>query len=96
MSSPRIDPTTDNRWLLQHSDRLIHYEWEEMRKRKSSVEMFPDEMADRIGRPKEYVTGIIKNAMAKSKARFTAKPAIISGVKQHDATNEAAEITDLS
>lgn len=72
MSTSHKDNTTDNRWLLEHSDRLIHYEWQLMRLKKSSVEMFPEELADKIGRPKEYVTGIIKNAMSKAKAKFTA------------------------
>lgn len=69
-SHPSKDPTTDNKWLLPHSDRLIHYEWEMMLRSGETVEMFPEEIADRIGRPKEYVSGIIKNAIAKSKARF--------------------------
>jgi hypothetical protein len=70
MSSHPSDPTTDNKWLLPHSDRLIHYEWEMMRRSGETTEMFPEELADRIGRPKEYVCGIIKNAIAKSKLRF--------------------------
>ena len=67
MLPPPIDPTTDNRWLLQHSDRLIHYEYEQRRKRKDTSEMFPDELSDKIGRPKEYVSGVIKNAIARAK-----------------------------
>lgn len=64
------DPTTDNKWLLQHSDRLIAYEYEVMLKSKSSVEMFPDELSDKIGRPKEYVANIIKNAISHAKACY--------------------------
>lgn len=62
-----IDQTTDKRWLLSHSDRLIAYEYSMMAKTKSHVEIFPDELADKIGRPKEYVTNIIKNAISRAK-----------------------------
>ena len=67
MYTPKGDPTTDNRWLLQHSDRLIHYEYEQKRLSKDSSEMFPDELSDKIGRPKEYITGVIKNAISRAK-----------------------------
>jgi transcription-repair coupling factor (superfamily II helicase) len=62
-----IDLTTDKKWLLAHSDRLIAYEYVRMAQSNSHVEMFPDELADRIGRPKEYVTNIIKNALSHAK-----------------------------
>jgi len=65
-----IDPTTDKKWLLGHSDRLISYEYAMTAKSKSTVEMFPDELSDKIGRPKEYVTNIIKNAMTHAKACY--------------------------
>lgn len=69
MSKPQSkDPTLNNKWLLEHSDRLIHYECEMMVKSGSTVEMFPDEIADRIGRSKEYVCGIIKNAISHAKS----------------------------
>lgn len=62
------DETTNTRWLLQHSDRLILYEYELKRKSGSTSELFPDELADRIGRSQEYVCGIIKNAIARAKS----------------------------
>ena len=65
-----IDPTLDNRWLLSHSDRLIAYEYEVMLRSGSTVEMFPDELSDKIGRPKEYVANIIKNAISHAKACY--------------------------
>jgi hypothetical protein len=65
-----IDPTTDNKWLLQHSDRLIAYEFELRLRSKNSQEMFPEELADKIGRPKEYVSNIIKNAISHAKACY--------------------------
>jgi len=65
-----IDPTTDKKWLLSHSDRLIAYEYALTSRNNSAVEMFPDELADKIGRPKEYVTNIIKNAMSHAKACY--------------------------
>ena len=64
---PEKDPTTDSRWLGQHSDRLLFYEYEQARKAGSTAEMFPDEMADRIGRSKEYVSAIIKTAISRAK-----------------------------
>lgn len=63
-----IDDTTNNRWLIQHSDRLIRYEYEQRLKGKITEEMFPDELADRIGRTQEYVCGIIKNAISRAKS----------------------------
>lgn len=65
-----IDPTLDNRWLLKHSDRLIAYEYDVMLKSGCSVEVFPDELSDKIGRPKEYVANIIKNAISHAKACY--------------------------
>ena len=67
MLPPPIDPTTDNRRLIHHSDRLIHYEFEQKRINKDTSEMFPDELSDKIGRPKEYVSGVIKNAISRAK-----------------------------
>ena len=67
MSTKPKDPTTDSRWLAQHSDRLLHYEFEQARKAGSNAEMFPDEIADKIGRSKEYVSGIIKAAISRAK-----------------------------
>lgn len=61
------DPTTNNRWLIQHSDRLIRFEYEERVKQKITTEMFPDELADKIGRTEEYVRAIIKNAISHAK-----------------------------
>lgn len=61
------DPTLNSKWLIQHSDRLIYYEFELMRKAKSTEELFPEELADRIGRSREYVCGIIKNAISRAK-----------------------------
>lgn len=63
-----IDQTTNNRWLLEHSDRLIRYEYELKKKSGSTSEVFPDELADRIGRTQGYVCGIIKNAIARAKS----------------------------
>ena len=63
-----IDETTNNRWLIQHSDRLIRYEYEQRLKGRITEEMFPDELADRIGRTQEYVCGIIKNAISRAKS----------------------------
>ena len=63
-----IDETTNNRWLIQHSDRLIRYEYEKRLAGKITEEMFPDELADRIGRTQEYVCGIIKNAISRAKS----------------------------
>lgn len=63
-----IDETTNNRWLIQHSDRLIRYEYEQRLKGKITQEMFPDELADLIGRKQEYVCGIIKNAISRAKS----------------------------
>lgn len=62
-----IDETTNNRWLIQHSDRLIRYEYEQRVKNKVTQEMFPDELADKIGRTQEYVCAIIKNAISHAK-----------------------------
>ena len=70
-----IDLTTDKKWLLAHSDRLIAYEYVRMAKSGSNVEMFPDELADRIGRPKEYVTNIIKNALSHAKECYHSQQA---------------------
>lgn len=61
------DPTMDNKWLLPHSDRLIHYEYELRKANNDTSEMFPEELADKIGRPKEYICGVIKNAIARAK-----------------------------
>jgi hypothetical protein len=77
-----IDPTTDKKWLLSHSDRLIAYEYAMTAKSGSAVEMFPDELSDKIGRPKEYVTNIIKNAMSHAKACYHNN--------QHHARNEVS------
>ena len=63
-----IDETTNNRWLIQHSDRLIRYEYEKRLEGKITEEMFPDELADRTGRTQEYVCGIIKNAISRAKS----------------------------
>lgn len=63
-----IDQTTNNRWLIQHSDRLIRYEYECRLKAGNTQEMFPDELADKIGRTQEYVCGIIKNAISRAKS----------------------------
>lgn len=70
MSNPPNDPTTDNKWLLPHSDRLINYEYEQMMKSGQTTELFPEELADRIGRPKEYVCGIIKNAISRARIKL--------------------------
>lgn len=70
LKDSHIDPTTDKKWLLGHSDRFIAYEYDRMARLKSNVEMFPDELADKIGRPKEYVTNIIKNALSHAKACY--------------------------
>ena len=69
-----IDHTTDKKWLIHHSDRLIAYEYESRIGRGVSEEMFPDELADRIGRPKEYVASIIKNAISRAKACYHQGP----------------------
>ena len=61
------DPTTNNRWLIQHSDRLIRFEYEERLRKRITAEMFPDELADKIGRTEEYVRAIIKNAISHAK-----------------------------
>lgn len=63
-----VDQTVDSKWLVQHSDRLIYYEFEQMRIAKSTEELFPEELADRIGRTREYVCGIIKNAISRAKS----------------------------
>jgi hypothetical protein len=62
------DQTLNSKWLVQHSDRLIYYEFERMRITRSTEEIFPDELADRIGRTREYVCGIIKNAISRAKS----------------------------
>ena len=62
------DPTLNSRWLLAHSDRLIAYECELKLASRCTKEMFPDELADKIGRPKEYVCAIIKNAISHAKS----------------------------
>jgi len=62
-----IDATTDNKWLIHHSDRLIAYEYTLRMRGGVTQEMFPDELADRIGRPKEYVASIIKNAISRAR-----------------------------
>jgi|694.fasta_scaffold19448_7 hypothetical protein len=67
-----IDPTTNNRWLIQHSDRLIRFEYEKRIRERTTAEMFPDELADKIGRTEEYVRAIIKNAI--SHAKLCSKP----------------------
>lgn len=68
-SRPRDkDPTLNNKWLVEHSDRMIRYECEMQLRANSTAEMFPDEIADRIGRSKEYVCGIIKNAISRAKS----------------------------
>jgi len=76
MSKTPYDPTTDNKWLLPHSDRLIHYEYEMMRRSGETSEVFPDELADRIGRPKEYISGIIKNAISRAKVKVGSKSVV--------------------
>lgn len=76
MSSPQSDPTTDNKWLLPHSDRLIYYEYEMMRRSGHTTEVFPEELADKIGRPKEYVSGIIKNAISRAKVKVGSKSVV--------------------
>lgn len=62
------DPTLNNQWLLPHSDRLIRWEYEQRGANGDTREMFPDELADKVGRPKEYIYGLVKNAIAKAKA----------------------------
>ena len=62
-----IDKTVDNRWLIEHSDRLIRYEYEQKMRDGSTQEVFPDELAYKIGRSQEYVCGIIKNAISRAK-----------------------------
>jgi hypothetical protein len=66
-SSNDNDKTTNPRWLLEHSDRLLRYECELRRKSGASSELFPDELSDKIGRTQGYVCGIIKNAIARAK-----------------------------
>jgi len=66
----RTDPTdltTSNRWLIQHSDRLIRFEYERRILERATSEMFPDELADKIGRTEQYVRAIIKNAISHAK-----------------------------
>jgi hypothetical protein len=67
-----VDQTLNSRWLLEHSDRLLSYEFAVRCREKNSSEMFPEEIADKIGRPKEYVCAIIKNAI--SHAKLCKKP----------------------
>lgn len=65
MSSSRktpLDDTLKHRWLVQHSDRFLAYEYEMARRESSGKEMFPEEIADRIGRSTRYVQGLIKDA----------------------------------
>lgn len=62
------DITLRNKWLVEHSDRMIRYECEMQARANSTAEMFPDEIADRIGRSKEYVCGIIKKAISRAKS----------------------------
>jgi hypothetical protein len=67
-SSTSDDPTTNNQWLLPHSDRMMRWEYEQRAANRDTREMFPDELADKVGRPKEYIYGLVKNAIAKAKA----------------------------
>ncbi len=62
------DPTQDSKWLVVHSDRLIWYEYEQGRLAKSTEEISPEELSERIGRSREYVCGIIKNAISRAKS----------------------------
>lgn len=66
-SSTSDDPTLNNQWLLPHSDRMMRWEYEQRSENQDTREMFPDELADKVGRPKEYIYGLVKNAIAKAK-----------------------------
>lgn len=66
-SSSLNDITTSRRWLLDQSDRLLAYEHRQRCRTRNTVELFPDELSDKIGRSKEYVCQIIKNAVSRAK-----------------------------
>lgn len=66
-SSSANDITVSRRWLLEQSDRLLAYEHRQRCRSRNTVELFPDELSDKIGRSKEYVCQIIKNAISHAK-----------------------------
>jgi hypothetical protein len=47
---------------------MMRWEYEQRAANCDTREMFPDELADKVGRPKEYIYGLVKNAIAKAKA----------------------------